>query len=341
MKKRIIICDYPSNYSFPNLDMGSAEKRIWLLAKTFLELNFEVIITGPLWLKKYLPGALHFKSRLGPNNIDQFLKEFGRADYLFAGHEYFDKDDIVKSFLLVANKLFTFIGHVYNFSKPCFNQKNIFAFCYSEEIRSLYKDQLPIKIFSFHGGINEEFKLVKKPKNYLVWMGRIDKDKSPHYAILAAKILNIPIYILGKTCKQPEYKKEYHSLLNDPMVKRCGMVSGDKKMKLISEAICGIYTLDKDYTEAGAAFFCEVLKCGVPVAGMTWKGNDAVCEALNSGLGYYEKIDYEDSDIAIGKKIAGCVQSCLKLDRDFVYKIANEQYNPKKLAIKMIQILDK
>ena len=60
-KKKIIICDYPSKYTFPSFGFGSAEKRIWSFARTLSNMNeFEVIVTGPLWLPEYLPKAKHF-----------------------------------------------------------------------------------------------------------------------------------------------------------------------------------------------------------------------------------------------------------------------------------------
>lgn len=74
-KKKFVICDYPNplNYTFPNFSLGSTEKRFWQIAKTVSEFDdFEVIITGPLWLPEHLPGAKHFKKRLDVSNYKLF-----------------------------------------------------------------------------------------------------------------------------------------------------------------------------------------------------------------------------------------------------------------------------
>lgn len=136
----------------------------------------------------------------------------------------------------------------------------------------MYKEQKPIKHLLFHSGVGEEPFFTLKPKNYLLWIGRIDYDKSPHYAILAAKKLGIPLYLLGKSVYQREYEVSYSTFLNDSIVKRCGVVFGKKKMKIISEALCGIYSLSPKFIEAGAGVLGEIIASGVPLAGMTWRG---------------------------------------------------------------------
>ena len=62
-KKKLVVCDYqnPNNYTFPNFDMGSAEKRIWHFAKSASEIKgVEVVIAGPLWLPEHVPNADYF-----------------------------------------------------------------------------------------------------------------------------------------------------------------------------------------------------------------------------------------------------------------------------------------
>lgn len=342
-KKKIIICDYPSKYTFPSFGFGSAEKRIWSFARTLSNMeDFEVIITGPLWLPKYLPKAKYFFPRLDKFSIDEFIKKFGKVDYLFAGHEYFGKDEYEEPFLKIANKLFSYQGNVYKYNKKVYDAKRKFLFCYSDEMMELYKEQSPIKILSYHSGVNEVCYLTKKPKKYLVWIGRIDKDKSPHYAALVSKIIGIPLYILGESKYQKEYEKEYENILSSPDIHKKGVVYGFEKMKLLSEAMCGIYTLDKEYTEAGAGVLGEILRSGVPIAGMFWKGNDAVCEAVNDNkLGLATVFSKNNTEKQVVQKLVENIKYCLNLNREEIYKLANEKYNPKELAKKMFHAMEK
>ncbi len=343
MKKKFIVCDYPNpkNYTFPPFGFGSSEKRLWYIAKTVSEFNdFEVILTGPLWLPKYIPKAKHFKQRLTPKTVDKFFKTYGKADFLLAGHEYFDKEDYINTFKKVANKIFTYILHPYKFTKNFFDRKNFFLFCYSEEIKNLYKEFRPIKQVLFHSGVDETPIFSEIHSNYLIWMGRIEEQKSPHYAIYAAKRLKMPLYVLGKPVYENEYALKYHNLLSSNYVKPFGVVFGKKKMQLISKAACAIYTVSKTFIDAGPGVLAEYLCSGIPVIGITWKGNDAICEAINSPLlGEVIKVNDKFTDWQIGELIAQSIKKCLKLDRKKIYDIANERYNMKKIMRKIFSML--
>ncbi|MFA5109586.1 MAG: hypothetical protein WC458_03510 [Patescibacteria group bacterium] len=343
-KKRLVVCDYPNpqEYTFPNFSLGSTEKRFWEIAKTVSEFDdFEVIITGPLWLPEYLPKAKYFDKRLDEKTVDNFLKKFGRVDYLFAGSEYFDKDNYREAFFRVSNKLISYVTHIYDFNKVSFDNKKSFLFCYSDEMYIRYLKQNPNKLLLFHTGVDEIPLFEPHPQRYLIWLGRIDFDKSPHYAILAAEKLKIPIYILGKTVLQPEYEKKYGHLFESRLVKKMGVVSGHKKMELISNALCGIYTCGPDFLEAGAATLGEMMCSGIPIAGISWRGNDAVCEAINnSNLGRVFVINKKVKEDRIVKGLAKCITDCEFLDRKTIYDIGNYRYDMKRLMREMFNIVD-
>lgn len=343
-KKKIIICDYdnPDKYTFPNFGMGSSEKRLWHFAKTISELSeYEVILTGPLWLPEYIPKAKYFQKRLCKDTCEEFVAAYGKCDFLFSGHEYFDKDEWVEPFEKCARVLFSYQLHPYRYTIKSFNGKDKILFCYSDQMLEIYSEQDPVKALLFHSGVNEEPYFTQKPNGYLLWMGRLDKDKSPHYAILAAERLHMKIKILGKSVYQPEYVAEYGYLFNMPHVELMGVVTGRDKMRLISEAKCGVYTLDKDYEEAGAGVLGEILSCGVPIAGMSWTGNDAVCEAVDSKeLGCIAIMDRDATTETIVQDLSECIKACVKLDREEIFKIGGNKYNPERLIIEMMKIVE-
>lgn len=343
--KKVVVCDYPCKYTFPSFGFGSAEKRIWQIALTISEMSgYEVILTGDAWLPQCVPKAKHFPQRLDSSTIDEFLSLHGRSDYLFGGNEYFDKDEkYVQPFLQAADKLFSYQSHVYDYNnKIVFDGKIKFLFCYSDEMIERYKKQNPFKSLLFHSGVNEIPYLTKKPKDYLLWMGRIDKDKAPHYAILAAKKLNQKIKILGEPKYQPDYIQTIQNLLNDNLVEIMGTVHGDEKMQLISEAKCAIYTLDKDYIEAGAGVLGEYLISGVPIAAISWRGNDAICEAVDQPqLGQVQNVNPSMSEEEIVNKLSESVIACKKLDRRIIYQIGQDKYNMVKIMKRIFTMMDR
>lgn len=344
LKKKVIVCDYdnPKKYTFPSFGFGSSEKRTWHFAKTLSEIDgYEVIITGPLWLPEYVPNAKYFPKRLDASSCDEFLRTFGKCDYLFAGHEYFDKDEWVKPFEKCAEILLSYQLHPYKYKKVSFNQKDKFLFCYSDEMVREYADQKPIKALLFHSGVNEEPYFTEDKKDYLLWIGRLDQDKAPHYAILAAEKLGMKIKILGKTVYQPEYFEKYKALFSFPHVEMMGVVFGKEKMKIISEAQCAIYTINKNYHEAGAGVLGEILSSGVPIAGMSWTGTDAVCEAVdNDELGKIVILSKNYSDEEVADKLSETILKCLKINSRNTFNIGSKKYDPKNLVSKIFKTID-
>jgi len=344
IKKKVIVCDYdnPQKYTFPSFGFGSSEKRIWHFAKTLSEINgYEVIITGPLWLPEYIPNVKHFSKRLDNSTYQEFLEKFGKCDYLFAGHEYFDKDEWVKPFEMCADILFSYQLHPYKYKKISFNQQNKFLFCYSDEMVEEYKEQKPIKSLLFHSGVNEDPYFTKDKKNYLLWIGRLDQDKAPHYAILASKKNGMKIKILGKSIYQPEYFEKYKQLFLLPHVEMIGTVFGKEKMKIISEAKCAVYTIDKNYHEAGAGVLGEILASGVPIAGMSWSGKDAICEAVDhDDLGKISIMNQGFSDEEVVDKLSETISQCLTINSVNTFNIGSKKYNPKDLILKIFKKID-
>ncbi len=182
--KKVIVCDYdnPKKYTFPSFGFGSSEKRVWHFAKTVSELpGYEVIITGPLWLPEYVPNAQYFPKRLDGVTYKEFLHTFGKCDFLFAGHEYFDKDEWVKPFEACANILLSYQLHPYKYRKVSFNQKDKFLFCYSEQMLKEYAEQKPIKALLFHSGVDEEPYFTKNKKT--ICFGLADWTKIKHHTM--------------------------------------------------------------------------------------------------------------------------------------------------------------
>ncbi|KKR72162.1 MAG: hypothetical protein UU15_C0034G0021, partial [Candidatus Levybacteria bacterium GW2011_GWC2_40_7] len=84
-----------------------------------------------------------FVKRLDESTADEFVCEFGKVDYLFAGHEYFGNPKYDQAFLRVANKLMSYLLHPYNFDGVVFDGKKKHLFCYSDEMVEKYKEQSP------------------------------------------------------------------------------------------------------------------------------------------------------------------------------------------------------
>lgn len=204
-----------------------------------------------------------------------------------------------------------------------------------------YSEQKPLKALLFHSGVEEEPYFTENKKDYLLWVGRLDQDKAPHYAVLAAEKLGMKIKVLGKTIYQPEYFEKNMHIFSLPHVEMIGVVFGKEKMKLISEARCAVYTIDKNYYEAGAGVLGEILSSGVPIAGMSWSGIDAICEAVNNkNFGEVALIKKDDSEEQIIEKLSQTIINCLNIDSHETFKLGSHKYNPKFLITKLFEMVE-
>lgn len=227
--KKVIVCDFPSEFLFPPIDYGGIERWLWSVAKRSAELGYTVILSGPLWRKELLPQVIYCEERITEIIPEEFLKKYGKADYLVAGFEYFKDKNLKEKFKKISRILITYQAMPTPYERMEYNGKDVILFCFSEEMMEKYKEQSPVKIDRSGEGFNED-PIRREPEDYLVWIGRIDRDKSPHYAVMAAKKLNMEIYLIGKPRYQPEYAEKYKNILSQPHVKHIDAISGNEKM---------------------------------------------------------------------------------------------------------------
>ncbi|MGH3697101.1 MAG: glycosyltransferase [Pseudonocardiaceae bacterium] len=95
--------------------------------------------------------------------------------------------------------------------------------------------------------------------------GRIDADKAPHLAVMAAARLGRRLRIVGPT-RDPHYLHRHRATLTAPNVDFVGELAGAAKLQVLASARTLVYSCARGYIEAGAAVFGEALRCGTPIA---------------------------------------------------------------------------
>lgn len=339
--KKAVVCDFPSQFLFPPNGYGGLERWLFCVAKETQALGFELILSGPMWQRKYLPKAKYFEKRITPKTSQEFLEKFGQVDYLVAGHEYWGYDDIKKAMLDVARITISY-QHMTNdfYKRKVYDRKKAILFCYSAEMQKRFEIQKPVKLICSGEGINED-PIKGADKGYLVWLGRLDEDKSPHLAILAAEKLNKKIYIMGSPQYQSYYIKKYKELFEMPHVKNLGTVWGKEKMKILSNASAAIYTCSPTYIEAGAMVFSEISRSGIPICALVWRDGTTPEEAVDSKLGVVVKASEKLSEEEVVNLISEGTKKALKMDREKVFFHGNKKFNPKKLVGEMYSMAEK
>lgn len=95
----------------------------------------------------------------------------------------------------------------------------------------------------YNGEDPADFPIVADPEDYLCFLGRFDRDKSPHLAIQLALARNMKIKLAGKVDHHDNgyFKEEIEPHLNHPLVGYLGEIGFDEKVDLLSKAKCNLH----------------------------------------------------------------------------------------------------
>jgi glycosyltransferase involved in cell wall biosynthesis len=101
-------------------------------------------------------------------------------------------------------------------------------------------------------------------RNYLVFLGRLSRDKGIVESLEIAKRLGLPIKVAGKV--DPNDREYFHAhvetLMRDPLVDYIGEIGIAQKNALFKHAIALVYPINFD--EPFGLVMVEALACGVP-----------------------------------------------------------------------------
>lgn len=339
--KKIAVLDYPSEFLFPPIGYGGIERWLWSIAKQSVHLGLDVVLCGPLWQSEYLPAARTFKQRLSAATVEEFIEFHGRVDYLVGGHEYWNDSNLRDIFSMVSNKTATFqMMPNFKYDGIVFDNAVHYLFCFSIEMMHLYAQQNPTLSFCAGEGLGENpLRHIAEP--YLVWTGRLDEDKAPHLAILAAKKLGMRIKIIGKPQYDSNYYKKYAKYFQDPLVEQLGILAGKEKMEVIARASVAVYTCSPDWVEAAGMIFAEYIRSGVPLAALAWRPSTSAEHAVIGGkAGVLAQAYGQENEEDAVEILASAINKCLQLNRDSVRKIGAQYFDPKVILHTMLKTLD-
>lgn len=105
------------------------------------------------------------------------------------------------------------------------------------------RDDIPLNFVKtvYNGFDIADYPFCEKPKDYFVWLGKVNPVKGTKEAILAAKKAGVKLVVLGAVDEgMPHmleyYQKEVHPLIDDKQIIWVGKVDVAKKAKILGEA---------------------------------------------------------------------------------------------------------
>ena len=177
-------------------------------------------------------------------------------------------------------------------------------------------------IGTIYNGINiNDFTFSPKPKNYLVWLGRIHHGKGLWNAIHAAKISKEKLIIAGNiTCETDEkYFQSVKQMIDGKQIKYIGEVNSKEKDDLLKNAKALLFPTI--WEEPFGLVMIEAMACGTPVIGFN-KGS--VSEVIKDGkTGFIVKDD---------KKMIQAIKKIDKINRAECRKRVEDNFTVEKMV---------
>ncbi|MEV6602809.1 glycosyltransferase [Kutzneria sp. NPDC051319] len=327
---RVGICDFPSQYAFPPFGYGGIERWLWAAAIGAYRAGAEVHLLGPAWRQDLVPGMPGLPVRLEDIDRDAAWRAVERLglDLLIGGHEYPSHPTWRAAAAALGCDVATF-QHDPNFrhAADAFDGMRSRLYCYSPEMVARYSVHRPQQTLSVQFGLGEEDPEPAADGTYLAWLGRIDRDKAPHLAAMAAAKLGMRLRIIGPVLDS-SYVAEHASVLEAPYVDFVGELTGPVKLRALKEARALVYTCGRDYVEAGAAVFGEALRCGTPVAASVWGAGTCAQAALCNGTGAVAEIGADDDDESAAAALADAISTAIQLEPRAVQEIGLARFDP-------------
>jgi glycosyltransferase involved in cell wall biosynthesis len=320
------VCDFPSAYEFPPRGYGGIERWLWAAAMGAKGAGADVHLLGPQWRNDLGDGWVIRPTRLEATSDVNTLRGAG-YDLLVVGHEYASLPAWRVVFDQLDADLATF-QHWPHFShRPgAFDGQRSRLYCYSTEMIDRYVACKPISALAVHRGLHEDEPSPVDGQG-LLWLGRIDSEKAPHVAVMAAQLLGRRLTIVGPVFDR-SYVDLHRDLFGSPYVRMVGELGGPAKIEALRRAAALVYTIERDYIEAGAAVFGEALRAGTPVAALAWRPGTCADAALCADSGRVAQVDPEADDDRAAEALAAAIDAATALKARAVHEIGMIRFDP-------------
>lgn len=168
----------------------------------------------------------------------------------------------------------------------------------------------------YNGEDFSKFPLVMDPEDYVCFLGRFDRDKSPHLAIQLAINQGIRIKLGGKIDYDSEgyFDEEIKKYLDHPLVEFLGELGFEEKIEMLSKAKCNLHPTN--FREPFGLSVIEAAYCGTPTLAIARGSMPELIEPERTGILV--------EDFFEGRYL---LDECFKMDRNYVATRARQLFN--------------
>jgi glycosyltransferase involved in cell wall biosynthesis len=166
-----------------------------------------------------------------------------------------------------------------------------------------------------------DFDFVEKPDDYVCFLGRFDREKSPHLAIQLALSLGLKIKMGGKVDFQGKdyFDEEIKPYLDNPNVEFLVELDLQEKKQLLGRAKLNLHPTN--FREPFGLTVLEAAYCGTPTLAISRGSMPEIIE--------HERTGFLVEDFNEGYHH---VEQCFHMDRKYISERAKMLYNYEKMA---------
>jgi glycosyltransferase involved in cell wall biosynthesis len=216
-------------------------------------------------------------------------------------------------------------------NRPYFNNftKNVHLVAISKS-QAKIAPELGIQNIIYNGLDMKGYPFSQKHDGYILFVGRISREKGVHFAIEAAEKLNTPLIMAAKVDgNDTEYfKKEIEPRLSN-QIRWIGEVNESERNKLMVNAACMVHPTN--WPEPFGLTLIEAMGCGCPVVAFNL---GSIPEIIQNG-----KTGFVINPLDVEGLMKGIVE-CKTIDRSYCRKYALEHFSEKKMTDKYEELYE-
>jgi len=243
---------------------------------------------------------------------------FERADEFDLIHNHFDFLPLSYSALVETPLVTTIHGFSSPRILPVFEKYN--ASSHYVSISDADRNPKLDYVATVHHGIAlDEFELRTDSEGYLLFFGRIHREKGTAEAIEVARRSGRRLIIAGIVQDRAYFEREVSPHIDDDHVRYIGSVGPDKRAEVVGGAVALLHLIDFD--EPFGLSMVEAMACGVPVIAI---GRGSVPEVVVDGVTGFIVTDLDTATAA--------VQRIHELDRLAARKHVEDHFSAERMT---------
>lgn len=323
----------PISWRVPPRHYGPWERVVSLLTEGLVERGLEVTLfaTADSLTRARLVGVCPRPYSEDPG-IDAKVWEclhvsevFERAAEFDLIHNQFDFLPLSYSRLTPTPVLTTIHGFSSERIKPVYEKYNEHAYYVS--ISDADRDpRLRYVATVYHGIPLDEFTLRPAPDEYLLFFGRIHRDKGVAEAIEVARRVNRPLVIAGIIQDRSYYEEEVAPHLSE-RVRYIGSVGPSERDEVLGRAFALLHLIN--FREPFGLSIIEAMACGTPVIA---RGLGSIPEIIEDGVNGFIVDTIEEAAAALGR--------VSQLERALIRQHVAEKFSRERMVDEYIRVYE-